>query len=97
RICKWLNVKFPFENGDGKRYVGGVGLDITDEKKAEARLAQTQKLESLGLLAAGAAHDFNNLLSVVMGNAALARAHTGNDAMLNDHLRAIDDASQQMA
>jgi PAS domain S-box-containing protein len=50
----------------------GVNIDITERKRAEDRLRQAQKLESLGLLAGGVAHDFNNLLVGVIGNASLA-------------------------
>jgi signal transduction histidine kinase/DNA-binding response OmpR family regulator len=49
----------------------GAARDVTERKEAEEKLRQTQKLESLGVLAGGIAHDFNNLLTGVLGNASL--------------------------
>ncbi|HMO18432.1 MAG TPA: ATP-binding protein [Oligoflexia bacterium] len=60
--------------------IGGVLVfrDVTQEKQIEKdkealeySLLNTQKLESLGMLAGGIAHDFNNLLVGVLGNASM--------------------------
>ncbi|HWR54772.1 MAG TPA: ATP-binding protein, partial [Bryobacteraceae bacterium] len=50
----------------------GASVDVTEQKAFERRLLDTQKLDSIGLLAGGIAHDFNNLLVSVIGNANLA-------------------------
>ncbi len=46
-----------------------VKRDITEQLKLENRLRQSQKMETVGLLAGGVAHDFNNILSAIMCNA----------------------------
>jgi PAS domain S-box-containing protein len=60
----------PVPDRDGRltRYVT-VNEDITDARKRDGRLAEMQKMESVGQLTGGIAHEFNNLLTIVRGNA----------------------------
>jgi PAS domain-containing protein len=53
------------------RLIGTV-QDITEQKKMETERVETQKLDSLGLLAGGIAHDFSHILTAVVGNILLA-------------------------
>ncbi|MBA3849324.1 MAG: hypothetical protein C0502_04935 [Opitutus sp.] len=86
------------------RWIEGLIVDTTALKAAEARarafdrqLLETQKLESLGVLAGGIAHDFNNLLTSVLGNASLARRQLPANAPIKPQLDQIEVASRRAA
>jgi PAS domain S-box-containing protein len=53
----------------------GIVTDITEHKKLETRLFQSQKMETIGKLAGGIAHEFNSILTAIIGQSEL---------MLND-------------
>ena len=63
-------------------------IEITSHQKVEDDLLQSQKMETVGQLAAGIAHEFNNLLMGVHGNLELAQAHRAvkNDDELSDYI-----------
>ncbi|MBL8912042.1 MAG: response regulator [Archangium sp.] len=66
----------PWRDESGKLLGGVVVLrDITHEKQTQSQLMVSDRLASMGMLAAGVAHEINNPLSAVVANLALMRAH----------------------
>ncbi|QJW94019.1 hybrid sensor histidine kinase/response regulator [Frigoriglobus tundricola] len=67
------------------------------QQRYERQLVQSQKLESLGVLAGGIAHDFNNLLTGMLGYASLCRMRLPPDDPMSDDLKRIERAAQRAA
>lgn len=67
----------------------GVMLDITDRKRLEKQLQQSQKIEAVGHLAAGIAHDFNNILTAIIGYANLLQMKMKDDDPLKNSIDQI--------
>lgn len=61
----WLVSKFPVTHA-GKRFIAGIGVDITERKRAEEALLRSEKLAATGRLAAALAHEVNNPLEAAM-------------------------------
>jgi two-component system cell cycle sensor histidine kinase/response regulator CckA len=73
----------------------GVMVDITDQRRLQDELLQSQKMDSLGRLAGGVAHDFNNLLTVIRGYAdVLSNQFAGEDPRLGE-VREIRSAADR--
>jgi two-component system CheB/CheR fusion protein len=85
---------------------GGVVVfrDITSAKQEEMRrqeleerIQQTQKLESLGVMAGGIAHDFNNLLMIILGGVDLALEDIAGDSLAARNLTSAKHAAEHAA
>lgn len=71
----------------------------TEEARRELdrQLQETQKLESLGILAGGIAHDFNNILTTIIGNAGLAKIDLPPNSSAPTSLKEIEQAAKHAA
>jgi PAS domain S-box-containing protein len=93
--------EFPIElrvslvDAGDQRMALALVTDISERKTVEARLRETQKLESIGLLAGGVAHDFNNLLTAILGNASLLLDDVPEHAI--GRLRAVISGAEKAA
>ena len=90
-------------DGEAVRLSGST-TDLTERRRVaqereqfERKLQETQKLESLGVLAGGIAHDFNNLLTGVLGNASLAMNDVAPSSRTYSYLMEINDAAGRAA
>ena len=89
----------PIMDEDGN-YMGATAFvtDITEQKKLEAQLRQSHRLEAVGALAGGIAHEFKNLLMGVSGYAEILQMKLGSDhpqfTTTNDLLHCVDRASK---
>ena len=95
----WVDTTIvPFLDADGKpvQFVA-IRADVTQRKEGEEALRQSQKLESLGMLAGGIAHDFNNLLTAIIGNCNLGSMSLPPESPAHPYLDQIEKASLRAA
>jgi PAS domain S-box-containing protein len=96
----WLEVETKATGQLDDPDLGGIVLnsrDVTERKRLEAQLRQSQRLESVGQLAGGIAHDFNNFLSVIQGYARFLVDELGEESPLRTDAEEIERAADRAA
>ena len=102
---RWLDgIEMVCVNHYGKRYILSASRDVTKQIQAEEdrrilaeRTHESQRLESLGIMAGGIAHDFNNLLTPIVGETSLALQNLEPESPLLQPLLKIQKAAHRAA
>jgi signal transduction histidine kinase len=93
RRQRWYHVN-AFPAGDG---IGVFFRDVTEQRQAQRRAQQSQRMEAVGQLTGGVAHDFNNLLAVIIGNAEMLEDDLAGDPARHHAASMIREAGERGA
>ncbi len=96
---KLFNTSMAANSDTESRVTGIIGLakDITEERKLQHQLFQSQKMEAIGTLAGGVAHDFNNLLMGMQANLSLMRLDKDPAIPSHEKIQRIENQIQSGA
>ncbi len=82
---------------EGRKAMLEVFQDITEQKKLQQELVQSQKMLSIGTLAGGIAHDFNNILGIILGYTSILPSIKDNPQKFSDSVNAIKQTIDRAA
>lgn len=84
---------YPFQGQDEGRAVVHHYRDVTEEKRLQRRLMQSDKMAAVGMLAGGVAHEINNPLGGILAFAQLAMSDLGPNSPALEDLKEIESAA----
>src|SRR5258708_13211994 len=90
KLGAWRRIRFNFSPlSDEKGNIEGVvlsGRDVTELKRLEEQLIQSEKLAAMGQMLAGVAHELNNPLTAILVVTELLPQPNGTDHSTTPHL-----------
>jgi len=99
-----VQVSFGVNSHSDEGAISAVFTDLTERKRVEVerqelerKMFESQKLESLGVLAGGIAHDFNNIMMAILGNTSLCQGFINPESPATDNLKMIEEAATRAA
>jgi signal transduction histidine kinase len=94
---RWVASCEQSESTGQHKVLRGMMLDVTDQRRLENELAQAQKLESVGRLAAGVAHEINTPVQFVSDSVSFVREAMDDLSEIVDKYRELRSATEQGA
>jgi signal transduction histidine kinase/CheY-like chemotaxis protein len=96
KLIAWSNTALLGPDGSVE-FVIPTGIDLSERKRLEDQLRQSQRLESIGTLAGGIAHDFNNILTAIIGYSSLLQMKIREGDPLRHSVEQITSAANRAA
>lgn len=94
----WLSATVSqLESSSGRPRFSYIAENVTERRKLEAQLRQSQKMEAIGRLAGGVAHDFNNILSAIMGYGHILNKKMRDDDPLRKNVEYLLESAERAA
>ena len=88
----------PLTGARGQKLGAMIAMhDVTERKRLQEQVAQSERLEAIGVLAGGLAHDFNNVLGVILGYAELMQRELPESSPSARHAGGIRRAAEAAA
>jgi two-component system, cell cycle sensor histidine kinase and response regulator CckA len=96
-IVVFANFALVYDVSGSLAGIQGELIDVTERRRLEERLAQSQKMEAIGRLSGGIAHDFNNILTAIIGYSNLLADELPQSAEVVDDIEGIKKAAAKAA